>query len=252
MKINELAKISGVSTRTLRYYDEIGLLTPAGKNESGYRLYTLKEIDLLQQILFYRALGIKLSAIKDIIHAPDFNIKSALKEHRQQLLSKKKMIEELLDTVEKTINAMEEETFMSNEEKFKGFTERLIEENEIKYGKEIRARYGNDTVNASNKKLRDMNEEKFKALEQLELHLFDRLQEAMAIGDATSDIANEVAELHKRWLSFHWPKYTTEAHAGLADMYVADERFTAYYDERVQQGATQFLHDCIKHYVGLN
>ena len=252
MKINELAKISGVSTRTLRYYDQIGLLSPAEKSEAGYRIYTLKEIDLLQQILFYRALGMKLSDIKEIIHAPNFNLKNALQEHRQQLQSKKKLIEELLATVEKTINAIEEETYMSNEEKFKGFTEKLIEENEVKYGEEIRNLYGDETVDASNKKLRSMSGEQFEALEKLEYHLFERLREAMEVGDASSDIAKEVAELHKRWLSFYWPQYTSEAHAGLAEMYIADERFTAYYDERVQKGATQFLRDCIINYVKSN
>ena len=245
MKINELAKISGVSTRTLRYYDQIGLLSPAEKSESGYRIYTVKEIDLLQQILFYRALGMKLSDIKEIIHAPSFNLKNALTEHHQQLQNKKEWIEKLLATVEKTIKAMEEDTYMPNEEKFKGFKETLIEDNEKKYGEEIRTLYGNETIDASNKKLRSMSAEQFEAVEKLEYHLFERLREAMEIGDASSQIAKEVVELHKRWLRFYWPKYTPEAHAGLAEMYIADERFTAYYDQRVQKGATQFLRDCI-------
>lgn len=80
--------MSGVSTRTLRYYDEIGLLSPAMKNEAGYRIYSQKEIDLLQQILFYRALDMKLEQIKDIVHAPNFNVMNALESHRQHLLEK--------------------------------------------------------------------------------------------------------------------------------------------------------------------
>lgn len=94
-----------------------------------------------------------------------------------------------------------------------------------------------------------MTEEQYNAMQQLEQQLFERLKEALVSGDVTSDIAMEAAELHKRWLSFSWAKYTPEAHIGLAQMYVSDDRFTAYYDERVAPGATQFLHDVITVYA---
>ncbi|MEC1180286.1 MerR family transcriptional regulator [Metasolibacillus meyeri] len=249
MKINELAKISGVSTRALRYYDEIGLLSPAMKNDAGYRIYSQKEIDLLQQILFYRALDMKLEQIKDIIHAPNFNVMNALESHRQHLLEKNAMIQQLLQTVDHTIEALQEGIIMSNEEKFKGFKEQLIQENEEKYGEEIRARYGDETIDASNAKLLGLTEQQFEEMGQLEQSLFARLHEAMADGNPSSELGNEVAELHKRWLMFSWKDYSKEAHAGLAAMYVADERFTAYYDERVTVGASQFLHDCIVVYA---
>lgn len=86
-------------------------------------------------------------------------------------------------------------------------------------------------------------------MQQLEQQMFERLAEAMKLGDTTSDIAMEVAELHKRWLNFTWKEYSKEAHAGLAQMYIADERFTAYYDERGETGAAQFLHDAIIAYT---
>ncbi|MET4562054.1 DNA-binding transcriptional MerR regulator [Lysinibacillus parviboronicapiens] len=246
--IQELANLSGVSTRTLRYYDEIDLLKPARTNEAGYRFYGQKEVDLLQQILFYRALDMKLATIQQILRAPDFQHKEALESHRIALLQRKEQLEKLLQTVEKTIQSFEEEYPMTNEEKFKGFKEKLIEDNEKQYGEEIRAKYGNDTVEASNAKMKNMTEEQFTAMQQLEQQLFERLKEAMKIGETKNDVAMEVAELHKRWLSFSWPQYSKEAHAGLVQMYVDDERFTAYYDERVTAGATQFLHDVIMIY----
>lgn len=138
---------------------------------------------------------------------------------------------------------------MSNEEKFKGFKEKLIENNEKQYGKEIREKYGNETVDASNAKLMNMTEQQYQAMQQLEQQMFERLAEAMKLGDTTSDIAMEVAELHKRWLNFTWKEYSKEAHAGLAQMYIADERFTAYYDERGETGAAKFLHDAIIAYT---
>ncbi|MGN4123966.1 MerR family transcriptional regulator [Lysinibacillus sphaericus] len=247
--IQELAKLSGVSTRTLRYYDEIDLLKPARTNEAGYRFYGENEVDVLQQILFYRALDMKLATIQEIIQAPDFQPIVALETHRMALLQRKEQLGKLLQTVEKTIESLEEERPMTNEEKFNGFKEKLIEDNEKQYGEEIRAKYGNDTIEASNSKLKNMTEEQFTAMQQLEQQLFERLKEAMKVGDTKNDVAMEVAELHKRWLSFSWSQYSQEAHVGLAQMYVADERFTAYYDERVTPGATQFLHDAIMVYA---
>lgn len=138
---------------------------------------------------------------------------------------------------------------MSNEEKFNGFKEKLVEDNENKYGQEIRAKYGDKTVDASNAKLMNMTEEQFQAMQQLEQQMFERLTEAIGVGDATNEIAMEVAELHKRWLSFTWKEYSKEAHVGLAQMYIADERFTAYYDERSVVGAAQYLHDAIVAYT---
>ncbi|MNH35635.1 TipAS antibiotic-recognition domain protein [compost metagenome] len=86
-------------------------------------------------------------------------------------------------------------------------------------------------------------------MQQLEQQLFDRLKEAMEIGDTNNDVAMEVAELHKRWLCFSWSQYSKEAHVGIAQMYTADERFTAYYDERITEGTAQFLHDAIIYYT---
>src|SRR3954451_1504741 len=101
--VQKLASLAGVSTRTLRYYDEIGILKPARINSSGYRIYGPAEVDRLQQILFYRELGVSLDHIKKIITAPSFNGPIALKEHHEQLLDKRKQLDLLIANVEKTI-----------------------------------------------------------------------------------------------------------------------------------------------------
>ena len=87
--INKLAKLSGVSTRTLRYYDEIGLLSPKRISSNGYRVYGQKEVDLLQQILFYRELGVPLDKIKNIIWSKGYDCISALQGHLSALKAKK-------------------------------------------------------------------------------------------------------------------------------------------------------------------
>ena len=98
--VKQLGDLAGVSGRTLRYYDQIDLLKPTMVNESGYRIYGPREVDRLQQILFYRELGVDLSTIKDLLDSPDFNERDALREHHKQLLEKRKQLDLLLRNVE--------------------------------------------------------------------------------------------------------------------------------------------------------
>ena len=91
--INELSKIAKISTRTLRYYNEIGLLNPKRINSSGYRIYGEYEVDKLQQILFYKSMGFKLENIKNIINSPSFDIMSALYSHKEELIKKRQEID---------------------------------------------------------------------------------------------------------------------------------------------------------------
>ncbi|MNR05058.1 HTH-type transcriptional activator mta [compost metagenome] len=91
--VQHLGKLAGISTRTLRYYDEIELLMPARINSSGYRIYGQAEVDRLQQILFYRELGIPLEQIKEMMTSPSFDETNALRDHREQLLDKRKQLD---------------------------------------------------------------------------------------------------------------------------------------------------------------
>ncbi|MEN2465082.1 MerR family transcriptional regulator [Ornithinibacillus sp. JPR2-1] len=246
--VNKLARISGVSGRTLRYYDQIGLLKPARINSSGYRIYGQEEVDLLQQILFYRELDVSLEDIMEIIQQPDFNRKEALKNHHEKLKQKRARLDQVMATVEKTIASMEGGLPMQDNEKFAGLKEKLMEENEKKYGKEIREKYGNDIVEASNTKLRGMTQGDYQAMTELGEEIMNLLKEAYKTGDPASEKAQQLAEKHKQWLLYSWTNYSKEAHAGLAEMYVADERFTAYYDTAIK-GGTQFLRDAIMIYL---
>ncbi|NLZ48015.1 MAG: MerR family transcriptional regulator [Clostridiales bacterium] len=249
--VQKLGKLAGVSPRTLRYYDEIGILKPARINSSGYRIYGQEEVDKLQQILFYRELGMGLEAIKDIINSPSFNSIAALKEHREKLLAKRKQIDMLIVNVEKTIASEEGRIDMSNAEKFEGFKDKIIEENEKKYGKEIREKYGDDAVERSNKAFKNMSKEDYDKMIGLEREIKMVLAEAYKSGDPASDLAQKAADLHKQWISMAWGYYNKEAHAGLAQMYVEDERFTAYYDKE-QPGTAKFLRDAIYIYTGMS
>ncbi|TQR16382.1 MerR family transcriptional regulator [Psychrobacillus soli] len=246
--VQKLGQLAGISTRTLRYYDEIGLLKPARINSSGYRIYGSAEVDRLQQILFYRELGVNLDSIKEIMTSEQFDGATALKEHREKLLEKRAQLDLLIENVDKSIQLTERKIIMTDKEKFEGFKQKLVDDNEQKYGKEVREKYGEDAVNKSNAKVKGMTQAQYEVVTKLEEQLALSLKAAIATGDPAGELAQKTADLHRQWLSYYWDKYTKEAHAGLAQMYVDDERFTAYYD-KIQPGAAVFLRDAVHVYT---
>lgn len=249
--VQKLSKLAGISPRTIRYYDEFGILKPARINSSGYRIYGQAEVDRLQQIMFYRELGVDLETIKEIITSDTFDATAALKSHYEELLARKRQLELLIKNVEKTIEYQEGRRFMMDKDKFEGFKKNLIDENERKYGKEIREKYGEETVNASNAKLMNMTQEQYEEFEKLTKDVIDTLKDAYATGDPAGELAQKAADLHRQWLSYTWKEYSKEAHAGVAQMYVDDERFTKYYDQH-QPGLAKFLRDAVLIYTGMN
>lgn len=246
--VQKLGQLAGISTRTLRYYDEIDLLKPARINSSGYRIYSSTEVDRLQQILFYRELGLSLESIKEIMTSETFDGATALKEHREKLLDKRAQLDLLIENVDKSIQLTERKITMTDKEKFEGFKQQLVDNNEDKYGKEIREKYGQDAVNKSNNKVKGMTQEQYEKVTNLADEIAKNLKAAMQTGDPAGELAQKTADLHRQWLSFYWDKYTKEAHAGVAQMYVDDERFTAYYD-KIQPGAAEFLRDAVHIYT---
>lgn len=246
--VKKLGQLAGISTRTLRYYDEIGLLKPARINSSGYRIYGSAEVDRLQQILFYRELGVNLDSIKEIMTSKTFDGVTALKEHREKLLDKRVQLDLLIENVDKSIQLTEGKIIMTDKEKFEGFKQKLVDENEQNYGKEIRAKYGEDAVNKSNAKVKGMTQTQHEEVTKLAESIAKNLKAAMETGDPAGELAQKTADLHRQWLSFYWDKYTKEAHAGVTQMYVDDERFTAYYD-KIQPGAAEFLRDAVHIYT---
>ena len=246
--INELSKIAKISTRTLRYYNEIGLLNPKRINSSGYRIYGEYEVDKLQQILFYKSMGFKLENIKNIINSPSFDIMSALYSHKEELIKKRQEIDLLIENVEKTIKYKKGEVDMSDKEKFEGLKKDLVKKNEESYGKEIREKYGDKQVNQFNMKMLGLSEEEFKIFQQLEKDIIEKLKEAMEENDPSGEKAQEACELHKKWLGYSWNFYTKEAHRNLGEMYVVDERFKKYYDEN-KEGMAEFLKKSLDNYT---
>lgn len=247
--IKSLANLAGITPRTLRWYDQQGLLKPLRTTEAGYRVYGPQEVDRLQDILFYRELGLELAAIRRILDDPAFDRQAALQSHLRELEDRRHRLDGLILTVRKTIDGTQGGAKMSDKEKFEAFKRSAVEVNEARYGREIREKYGDETVDRANANVLALTEEAYTQWRKLGEEIKSALAQAVRAGeDPVGAEGRRIAALHRRWLSYSWETYTPQAHAGLAQMYAADRRFTAYYDEAVP-GCAVFLRDAITAYT---
>lgn len=247
--IRELSEMAGVSARTLRYYDGIGLLKPLYVNEAGYRYYGEREIMLLQQILFYRERGFSLKEIRQILYQEEFDVLKALSEHLRDLEEQKKYTETLIRTVKQTILQMKGKYVMTDAEKFEAFKKKLVKGNEERYGKECRRKYGDDEVEAANQKLLHMSEPDYERFQTLEKEINKKLLEGVKAGILPeSEEAGRIVALHKEWISMTWREYKKEVHKATANMYMEDERFKAYYD-REEEGCAALLQKAVQYWA---
>jgi len=137
---------------------------------------------------------------------------------------------------------------MSDREKFEGFKQNLIDKNEAQYGGEIRAKYGDDAVDRSHVRMKDMTKEQYTEVEHLSQGLNEMLKAAFEQGDPASELAQKACDLHKQWLCYFWESYSEAAHRGVTQMYVDDPRFTAHYD-KIAPGCAVFLRDAVLIYA---
>jgi len=250
--VHQLAEMSGVTVRTLHYYDKIGLLQPSKRQDNNYRLYDETEVDILQQIILYRKIGFSLKQIKEIMEDTSFNRTDALMHQLEALISKRNELEQTIATVQKTLLMIDGKEMLSDNEKFIGLKKTFVEMNEKAFGKELRNRYGDNMVNGSKEKIIGLNQVEWSNLIELEELILKLLKDAFFVGNPKSELAMKVCELHKEWISLQWKDgtYSSEAHMALVEGYVCDERFTAYYD-KIGEGGTIFLRDAMKFYLGI-
>ncbi len=243
--VKELAGLSGVTPRTLRHYDRIGLLVPKRHGSGDYRIYNSGEVDRLQEILIYRELGMELSEIKDLICSPKKNREERLHFHLDRLIAKRADIDTLIKNVEKTIEAEKGEIEMNDNKKFEGLKKEMINKNEEQYGEEIREKWGDETIDESNRKMMNLSKVEFEDLKKMAAEINERLEKAVTGGlAADGEEGLAIARLHKKWLGYTWASYDPDAHLGLVDMYVADGRFKKYYDSNVE-GCAEFLREAV-------
>ena len=192
MRISEVAKLTGITVRTLHYYDEIGLLKPSEITEAGYRLYSREDLEILQQILFFRELDFPLSQIKEIMNNPNYDKEEALKKQKELLIQQRQRIEGLIKLIEKRIEG-------DNNMSFKEFDMNEIEENKKKYAKEVKERWGTSKAyEESEKKTSSYNKEKWGDINQETSEIFKGFAE-LRNSDPGSE---EVQELVRRWQKY--------------------------------------------------
>lgn len=246
--IKEISDIAGVSKRTLRYYDEIDLLNPVSYTESNYRIYNESSLDILQQILIFKSLDIDLSTIRKIINASDFNIIDTLYSNYEAIGKKKERLDNIQQLIKTTITSYEREITMTNDERFSALKEQSITDNDDKYGDEIRNKYGDAIVEDSYTKMRKMTKYQIKQADDFAEAIKLKLKEIVDVYPVSSIEAMKLCEMHQKWITLYWPVYQKDAHMQLVEMYLEDERFSAYY-EKIIKGATLYLRDAMKHYL---
>jgi DNA-binding transcriptional MerR regulator len=242
MNVSEVAELTGVSVRTLHHYDQIGLLRPRRNLENGYREYAETEIDLLQQILFFRECGFSLDRIKTLLASPSFDRDQAYALQKNYLLHEKRRIDAMLATLEKTMKASKGELTMTPEEKFAGF-----DFTDNPYEEEARRLWGDEAVDQSNRKITALTADGRKAVAR-EMHdLFTKLA-SLRLEAPDSAKAQAAMEEMYRYFNRSFAAYTPEAFAGLGQLYVADERFTRNID-RYGEGLSRFLAEAMTAYA---
>ncbi|MFV0557757.1 MAG: MerR family transcriptional regulator [Enterococcus sp.] len=246
----QLAQLTNISSRTLRYYDQIDLLKPKKTTASGYRFYGQAEVDRLQKILFLKCFGFSLTEIHQQLCQNEDQQIQTLKGQYQKLLAEKQELESLLTNLKKTINYYEGAEQMNDEEKFAVLKEQKLAENEELFGSELRAKYDATTLKKAQQKWQQLTLEQFTAMTQAEETLIRTLNQLLTTPQAIpNELAKQAFIAHKTWLSITAPFYSAEYHRNLAEMYVGDERFAQYYNEKTVSSSVELLKEIIDYYT---
>lgn len=224
--VKQLAELAGVSVRTLHYYDQVGLLVPSVRTEANYRLYGEAELLRLQQILFYKELGLSIRQILDVLNDPEFDVLTSLEVHKQAMLQKQEQLSLLLTTIDKTIAQLKGETMLTIEELYTGFTQEEVEQ----IREEAMNRYGEAAVTRSENSLKKLTKEDIIALgkerDNISNKLLTLLDRSVEDPDVQEQIKRHYVLTRKFWGTDGDADVQQEAYSGLADLYQADERFT--------------------------
>lgn len=242
--VKQLSDLAGVSVRTLHYYDEIDLLKPSQVGANGYRYYDDAALYRLQQVLFYREIGLELMQIKSVMDEPDFDLLDALQSHRHVLTEKINRLKNLIETIDSTMMDIVGEIKMSKKRMFAAFSE----EQQKEYEREARLQYGPEHVNTSVKRWNSYSAEKKQAVIDEGNQIYADMADALEAGiPATSDTVQDIL---KRWHQhiryFYEP--TLEILRGLGDLYHNSPDFKVNFD-KLHPDLTEYMQEAITQYV---
>ena len=240
--VKQLSDLAGISVRTLHYYDEFGLLKPESVGANGYRYYGDESLLKLQQILFYRELGLGLSDIKEIVTRTGFDVQSALVTHRKSLQSRVERLNRLIATVDTTILHLKGEKEMSKKQLFEAFSE----EEQEKYAAEAERMYDPKIVQASQKKWKAYTKEDKHRIADEGNAAYEAIVAAIPLG-ASSPQAQAGVELWRKHMDYFWTP-NLEQLVGLTELYNSDPRFKANFD-KIDPRLAEFMKEAVEIYV---
>ncbi len=231
--VKQLARLAGVTNRTLHYYDEIGLLPPAAHGENA--------VLRLQQILFFRELDFSLGQIKTILDRPDFDLLQALEGHKRALLERVERTNCLIGTVDKTILHIQGRIEMSKKDFYSGFDE----EKQKRYAEQARQRYGDEAMARTkdwNAYTREQKNDILAELHEIQMGVADN----MGKGYDSPEVQYWIGRWHKA-INTHFYACSLEIFEALGHGYTTDPEFTATY-ENIRPGMAAFMEQAMTHY----
>ncbi|MBG0831798.1 MerR family transcriptional regulator [Planomonospora sp. ID67723] len=240
--VGQVARLAGVTVRTLHHYDEVGLLSPGQRSASGYRRYTDADLERLQHVLFYRELGFPLEEIAVILDDPGSDALTHLRRQHELLNRRIGRLQEMAAAVERAMEANTMGISLTPEERFEIFGDFRPEDHE----QEAEERWGGtEAFEQSRRRMAKMTKDDWARFTAEAARTTEAFAEAFTGGlPADSERAMELAEEHRAHITRWCYDCSYEIHRGLGDMYVADPRFTANY-EPLTAGLTQYIRDAI-------
>ncbi|MGW0824348.1 MerR family transcriptional regulator [Streptomyces sp. NPDC002845] len=240
--VGQVAGFAGITVRTLHHYDEIGLLVPGERSHAGHRRYSEADLDRLQQILFYRELGFPLDEVAALLDDPDADPRAHLRRQHELLTARIEKLQKMAAAVEHAMEARKMGINLTPEEKFEVFGDKDPE----MYAEEAEQRWGGtETYAESQRRAASYTKEDWKRMQAEVADWSERYDALMAAGEPpTGERAMDMAEEHRQHISQWFYECPYDMHRGLAEMYVSDERFKAFYDS-MRPGLAEHLRDAI-------
>jgi MerR family transcriptional regulator, thiopeptide resistance regulator len=239
--VKQVADLAGVSTRTLHYYDQIGLLKASSYGQNGYRSYNEEAVLRLQQILFFRELDFSLAEIQAIIDGPEFDTLEALQAHRRVLLQRKSRLSDLIQTVDRTILHLKGTITLETKDLFVGFDEAQQQ----RYEQEIAQKFGEARVKESRRRFDSYSTEQKRQIGAEGEAIYRDLLGYIGQDAASPEVQQIVARWHQHIRYFYEP--TREVLSGLGQAYAQEPGFIAFY-QRMHPELPEFLSQAIMHY----
>lgn len=246
--IQQLATLAGTTTRTLRHYDDIGLLVPR-RDDNGYRRYTTHDAERLQIILLYRTLDVPLETIQQLMDAPAFDRVHVLEGHVLSLREKSAYFARLATTAEETLTSLKGGSPMEDKSLFRGMSFEEMKAHEAKHEEEVVERWGDSAAyETSRARASKRSKEDWASLSKQQMALVEPLVELFRSGvPVEDDRVQSVVRQNHEFIDTHFYDCSLDMFSGLGHMYVSDDRFTAYYD-KYAKGLAHYYNEAIQHY----